>query len=139
MKREWRDLWICSLPVGTREIPCYLSSPDLRPFLARRDARTRRAVAAYYDPTTRAIYVCASEDEDMLPHYLVHELQHAAYDECGAARADFDEERAVRALTPSLLPALKALGLMMPAMPEGWRALQAHARYVRRRAAKEKR
>lgn len=137
--KQWRELPLCSIPIGEdRVIEVVVSSPDLQPFLLRRDARTGKHVAAYFDPLSFRIAICASNDMETILWYLFHELQHAAYYAAGATSGDFAtyEETAVRKLTPELLPALEALGLKSPVIPLGFDALHAHAIYVRRRARK---
>lgn len=137
MSKTWRELPICTLPVGKLQVECALSSPDLRTFLSTHDKNGKPNVS-YFDQTEARILICASIDEADYPVRLVRELFHAAFYAAGSTTCEFwlIEERSVRMLTPSIMPTLLALGTRAPPLPDGWESLQAHARYVRRRARK---
>jgi hypothetical protein len=139
-RRDYQPLLWCRIPVTDRSpIPVYLTSPDLHPFLDQCPPGSRYA-DAYTDRDAWEILIFAGSPMADMLDALLHEHQHAALtpDRPLCART---EERAVEAITPAILPGLKALGWNPPALPDGWRSLAAHARWVRfgkRQRAKRK-
>lgn len=119
-KREWSELlWWTERDVHGMQWPVILTSDDLNKWIVRCDGRSILS--------ERIVYIWAGQNRAGLLDTVCHELAHV-HSWASQKRVN---EQSIRNVVPQIVPMLARQGWSPPALPAGYRSLQAHARYVR--------
>jgi hypothetical protein len=129
MGRIWEPLtwWVERCEAGN-EWPIILTSDDLTPDIAGTDRGLRTLGITVRQK--RTIYLWAGQSRKDLLDTTLHELMHLGMTYERRVTQAF-EEKAVTVLTPNIMPILIRNGMHFPPLPDGWRSLQQHARWIR--------
>lgn len=128
--REWVSLYWCSIPINGRPpIPVYLASDDTDITMGTPLPGGIRMMGYCYRKGWE-IFIWAGQDKADTLDTLLHEILHATRNK-GCKLTKKEEEKAFGVLAPNALKTLRAMGWAPPPLPEGARALGAHARWVR--------
>lgn len=127
---DWSSLYWCEVPIkGHPSISVFLASDDTHDKLGLTESDGGNIVG-YCDRKNWAIWIWAGSDKRELADTLLHEVFHATqtFDHDLNCK---EEEKAILAIIPKVLDSLKSMGWAIPQLPDGWRSLAAHARWVR--------
>lgn len=108
-RRAGVRVWFRFYDDRAREWTVYLARHGAVPDLLAADERGTTW------PDAREVYIDRDESEDVQDETLLHELMHVAA--VDTAMDDDAEETACRAISPHLLPVLRARGLHWPKRP----------------------
>lgn len=130
-KHDWHPLfWFNVTIIGRRKLPIFLVDDDMFPEL-RGEHKLGGEKVGLFCPHEWQVLLWAGMPKNNFAEILFHEIAHASADGCEQPVSLINEERALVAMQHRMAIALQKQGWNLPKLPEGWKSLAAHARFLR--------
>lgn len=129
-KRIYAPLYWFDFPHPRKPLPVWWMDDEMHPPLRTKHPLDGETVAHFVGKDWMIIFWAGLEKEHHAP-LLFHESGHSIWDHDVEHMSSMNEERALCCLQNGMSDSLLKMGWTIPELPEGWRSLQQHARYVR--------